>query len=74
MVRKTQDADEQEVTVVTDDGEKPYRLSITIDHSMRKNMRIAAALHDMSPGEWAVKILERAADKAMAQVAEADEE
>lgn len=49
-------------------GDKGYRLSITIDPSARRNMRIAAALHDKTVGEWAATILERAADKAMENV------
>lgn len=46
------------------DEDKGYRLSITIDPSIRKDMRLAAAIQDMSIGEWAAKILENAADKA----------
>jgi predicted HicB family RNase H-like nuclease len=42
-----------------------YRLSITIDPSIRKKLRIAAAVHDMSIGEWCSAVLEKAADKAV---------
>jgi predicted HicB family RNase H-like nuclease len=41
-----------------------YRISLTIDPSLRKQMRLAAALHDKSIGEWAAAVLEKAADKA----------
>jgi hypothetical protein len=41
-----------------------YRLSITIDPSIRRKMRLAAAVHDMTIGEWATQVLENAADKA----------
>lgn len=53
----------------TEDGEverdKGWRLSITIDPSIRKDLRIAAAYADMSIGEWAAEILENAAKKAV---------
>jgi hypothetical protein len=42
-----------------------YRLSITIEPSIRRKLRLAAAVHDMSIGEWASEVLERAADKAV---------
>ena len=45
-----------------------YRLSITIDPSIRRKMRLAAALHDMTIGEWASSVLENAADKAVADL------
>jgi hypothetical protein len=40
------------------------RISITVDPTLRKNMRIAAALSDQTVGEWALDILEKAADRA----------
>ena len=42
-----------------------FRLSITLDPSLRKKIRIAAAVQDMTVGEWASNVLERAADKAV---------
>lgn len=47
------------------DGDSGYRLSITIEPSIRRKLRLAAAVHDMSIGEWASEVLERAADKAV---------
>lgn len=49
----------------TDNG---YRLSITIDPSIRRKMRLAAAVHDKTVGEWASAVLENAADKAVADL------
>lgn len=50
-------------------GRKPAdRISITIDPSLRKNMRIAAAVNDLTVGEWATKVLERAADKSVEEM------
>jgi len=45
--------------------EKAFRLSITLDPSLRRNIRIAAAYADKTPGEWAATVLSRAADKAL---------
>jgi hypothetical protein len=45
-----------------------YRLSITIDPSIRRKMRLAAAVHDKTIGEWASSVLENAADKAVADL------
>lgn len=45
--------------------DKGLRLSITIDPSLRKNMRIAAAINDSTVGEWAAEILEKAASKSL---------
>lgn len=56
----------------TDD--KAFRLSITLDPSLRRHMRIAAALADKTVGEWAADILERYADKAAKIAEEADAE
>lgn len=39
------------------------RISITIDTSLRRKLRIAAAVKDMSPGEFAVWVIEQYADK-----------
>jgi predicted HicB family RNase H-like nuclease len=48
------------------DGEDGgYRLSLTIEPSIRRKIRLAAAVHDMTMGEWASEVLERAADKAV---------
>jgi hypothetical protein len=52
---------------VTKDVEGPIRISISVEPKMRKNMRIAAAHSDQSVGEWATKILARAAAKATGQ-------
>ena len=41
-----------------------YRMSVTLDPSLRRHIRIAAAIADMTPGEWACAVLERAANKA----------
>jgi predicted HicB family RNase H-like nuclease len=51
-----------------EEAESGYRLSITIDPSIRRKMRLAAALHDKSIGEWASSVLENAADKAVADL------
>lgn len=51
---------------VEENGSGPYRLSITIDQTHRRHLRIAAALADMSVGEWAAEMIERAAEKALA--------
>lgn len=40
-----------------------FRLSITIDPSIRRKLRLAAAIADLSIGEWCAATLERAADK-----------
>ena len=42
----------------------PIRISVSIDPSLRKNMRIAAAHADLTVGEWATKVLTLAAQKA----------
>jgi hypothetical protein len=54
------DAPEEDVT-----EDKAFRLSITLDPSLRRNIRIAAAYADKTPGEWAAAVLSRAADKAL---------
>lgn len=48
-----------------EEKEKPFRLSLTLDPSIMKKIRIAAAYADMDKGEWCASILERAADKAV---------
>jgi len=48
-----------------DGDEGGYRLSLTIEPSIRRKVRLAAAVHDMTMGEWASKVLENAADKAV---------
>jgi len=40
------------------------RISISVDQSTRRAMRVAAAHADMTVGEWSVKVLEAAANKA----------
>lgn len=47
-------------------GDK-FRLSITLDPSLRRNIRIAAAYHDLPVGDWASRVLQLAADKAVAE-------
>ena len=47
----------------------PYRLSISIEPDLRRNMRIAAAHADMTIGEWATKVLGLAAEKATSRKA-----
>lgn len=49
-----------------DDGS--FRMSVTIDQSQRRNIRIAAAFADMSVGEWAAAVLTKMADKALENV------
>lgn len=58
-------AKQQEEEVVEEQGS---RISITVDPSLRRNMRIAAALKNMTPGEWAVRVLTVAAEKATANI------
>lgn len=48
-----------------DAEEKVLRISVTVDPSVRRLIRIAAAVNDMEPGEWAASILEKAATKAL---------
>lgn len=38
-----------------------YRMSVTIDPSVRKRIRIAAAINDLEVGEWAADVLNKAA-------------
>lgn len=40
------------------------RISISVDPSLRRQMRIAAAINDMTVGEWANETLRRAVEKA----------
>lgn len=61
MARTTSNGDE-------DVEQAGFRISLTIEPSLRKKMRIAAAIHDMTVGEWAAAVLERAADKAVPQL------
>ncbi len=63
---KTQDVDE-DVETAADNGDAKAavrRVSITVDPELRKQMRIAAAINDMDIGEWAVKVLTRAVERA----------
>jgi len=50
------------------DEDKGTRISITIDPSLRRNMRIAAAFADMSIGEWATEVLKKASEKAVPEL------
>jgi len=50
------------------EDEGGYRLSISIDPSIRRKLRIAAAVHDMTIGEWAAAVLEKAAEKAVPEL------
>jgi len=45
--------------------DEKIRISVTIDPSLRRNMRIAAAHADMEVGEWATTVLRQAAIKAV---------
>lgn len=42
-----------------------YRLSISLDTSLRRNIRIAAAYNDMEVGEWCARVLGIMAEKAI---------
>ena len=44
-------------------GEDTVRLSITIDKSLRRLVRIAAAYRDMEISEWCAEVLRREAEK-----------
>ena len=59
MARATKEVVDE---AVEDDGK--FRLSISLEPSLRRNIRIAAAYADMTVGEWASNILERYANKA----------
>lgn len=58
MARTTDEQEEQKV----------LRISVTVDPSVRRLIRIAAAVNDQEPGEWAASILEKAANKALEEV------
>lgn len=47
-----------------------YRMSITVDRSIRKKIRIASAVKDMTEGEWAADVLDRASTVAMREARE----
>lgn len=51
-----------------ENGKHVYRVSFSIDPSLRRKIRIAAALNNMENGEWMAAIIERAADKALEEV------
>jgi len=57
-----------EEEIVETNGKSVYRVSFSIDPSLRRKIRIASALHDMDQGEWMAAIIERAADKALEEV------
>lgn len=48
-------------------GPQPPRLSITLPDHTRKKLRLAAALEDMEPNEWAKVVLVTAARKTVAR-------
>lgn len=52
---------------VEDNGndDEVTRISITIDPALRRKLRIASAFADLSPGEFAVRVIDAAADKAL---------
>lgn len=52
---------------VEDNGndDEVTRISITIDPALRRKLRIASAFADLSPGEFAVKVIDAAADRAL---------
>lgn len=56
-----------EAEVEETNGKRPYvpRLSISITSEMQRNVRIAAALADMTVGEWCTAMLDRAAEKVI---------
>jgi hypothetical protein len=55
-----------EPTVETNgDDEDVTRISITIDPALRRKLRIASAFADLTPGEFAVKVINAAADRAL---------
>lgn len=58
----------EESTSNGSDRKKVDRISISIDPSLRRKMRIAAAFSDKEVGEWAQLVLARAADKALENV------
>lgn len=66
MATKTKASDNGDVDVEAVD-DKAFRLSITLDPSLRRHIRIASAIADKTVGEWAAAILTRAADKAIAE-------
>ena len=68
MATRTRQASEDVEEVIESNGAaKNLRLSITVDPSLRRHIRIAAALADMDVGEWCAKVLERYATKAVEQ-------
>ncbi len=67
MARATKQPEVEETEETN--GKRPYvpRLSISISTEMQRNIRIAAALADMTVGEWATAILDKASDKVMGE-------
>ena len=59
MAARTSKADEN-----GDTQEQALRISISVDPTLRRQMRIAAAVNDMTVGEWAAETLRRAVEKA----------
>lgn len=58
-------------TETNGDGETTadsFRISITIDPSLRRKLRLAAAIADMTVGEWCSATLEKFADKEVAEL------
>jgi uncharacterized protein (DUF1778 family) len=60
--------EDEEVQPATN-GRRPAapRISITVTSEVRRNIRIAAAVSDKEIGEWCSLVLERAADKVIAE-------
>jgi hypothetical protein len=72
---KVSDADEVE-NDLEDETTKPgvFRMSITIDPVHRRDIRIASAMRDMTPGEWAVNVLTKAAERELARGVNGEDE
>lgn len=59
-----------------DGGERKdvYRMSVSVDPSIRKKIRIAAAVNDMEVGEWAAMVLNKASATALKEAQEEEED
>ena len=55
--------------MANENGRKPnpnvQRISISMPDETRRNIRIAAAVENMSEGEWCIEVLNRAAEVAI---------
>ena len=60
-----EEVDEEEPAKKPARGPQAPRLSITLSASTRKKVRLAAALRDMEPNEWARVVLVTAARKTV---------